>query len=218
MNNEKECCISTRLSNENIICSVTKVEVQIAIELEQPWASVPMKSINFQNPLLNLVPMLLKNKIEAGFHFFAKNELSKAHYTRIFIFKKSASEFEPFKKLELLVPNNSLTEFLPNLIDYIINGKNIFSNIEINSHVNTNELFICTHSERDQCCGKYGLHLYNEFKKYIQKKLLEMPSDWYIVQGDTLSLDLKPFLHKSWHQSLWLGLGPCCCKRRHSLC
>jgi len=63
MNNETECSLSTKISNEKIICSVSTLDFQIAIELEEPWASNPIKSPNFLAALQNLLPNLVKSKL-----------------------------------------------------------------------------------------------------------------------------------------------------------
>ena len=170
MTSKLECSNSTRFSNENIICSVAKLDAQIAIELEEPWASIPLKSIKFPQALQNLLPQLAKLKLEFGLNYFAKNEFSVKNHTRIFIFKRVGSEFEDFRKLELLVPNSALQDITPLFLEYFSSGKNPFQNWEIKSHENLNEIFVCIHGERDQCCGKYGLHLYQDFQNQISSK------------------------------------------------
>jgi hypothetical protein len=165
-----DCSYSTRLGNENIICSVAKLDAQIAIELEEPWASIPLKSIKFPQTIQNLVPQLAKIKLEFGLNYFAKNEYSIKDHTRIFIFRRNESEFEGFHKLELLVPNEQLQDIIPLFIEYFSSHKNPFQNWEIETHRNINEIFVCIHGERDQCCGKYGLQLYQEFHTQIYQK------------------------------------------------
>lgn len=94
-----ECSYSTRLSKENIICSVSKLDVQIAIELQEPWASVPAKSEHYPQVLNSLVIQLAKSKLEFGINYFAKNEFSVEESTRIFVFKKNANEHSFFQKI-----------------------------------------------------------------------------------------------------------------------
>ncbi len=170
MNTSINCSKATKLSNENIICSITKLEAQLAIELEEPWESIPLKSIKFPQALLKLVPQLAKMKIEFGVNYFAKNEHSIKDHTRIFIFKRNEHEFEDFNKLEILVPNNELQDIIPLFVEYFASHNNPFQNWEIKTHKNVNELFICTHGARDQCCGKYGLQLYQEFETQPNQK------------------------------------------------
>ena len=76
MDIENECSTLTKFSHENIICSVSKLDVQIAIELEEPWDSIPIKSVHYPNSLQMLLPQLTKNKIEFGINYFAKSEYS----------------------------------------------------------------------------------------------------------------------------------------------
>lgn len=170
MTTDFNCAYSTRLSNENIICSVPKLDAQIAIELEEPWASIPMKSEKFPSALQTLLPAIAKTKLEFGLNYFAKNEYSIKDHTRIFIFKRKESEFINFHKLELLVPNNDLQNLESLLIEYFSFRKNSFQNWEIKTNGKINEIFVCVHGERDQCCGKYGLQLYQEFYNQINHK------------------------------------------------
>ncbi len=170
MNTSINCSNLTRLSNENIICSITKIDAQLAIELEEPWESIPLKSIKFPQALLSLVPQLAKLKIEFGVNYFAKNEYSIKDHTRIFIFKRNGHEFEDFHKLELLVPNDGLQGIIPLFIEYFSSHNNPFQNWEINTHKKVNELFVCVHGARDQCCAKYGLQLYQELQTQSNQK------------------------------------------------
>jgi hypothetical protein len=169
MNASLSCSNSTKLSNENIICSVSKLEAQIAIELEEPWEVIPLKSIYFPQALQNLVPQLAKLKFEFSVNYFAKNDYSIKDHTRIFIFRRNGGEFDDFHKLELLVPNNEFQNIISNFVEYFTSLNNPFQNLEIKTHKNVNEIFVCIHGARDQCCGKYGLQLYKEFQNQVNQ-------------------------------------------------
>lgn len=168
MSNINECSITTKLSNEYIISSISKIDIQIAIELEEPWDSIPIKSEKFPHHLINISQQLVKLKKDFGINYFYKNEYTIKNHTRIFTFIRN-SEFEDFNKHEYIIPNNELHYFIQHFIDfYLLNNDNL-KKWEIFEFKNHKEIFICTHKNRDQCCGKYGFELYEEFDKHINK-------------------------------------------------
>ncbi|WP_397599965.1 sucrase ferredoxin [Silvanigrella sp.] len=172
MDIENECSTLTKFSDENIICSVSKLDVQIAIELEEPWDSIPIKSIHYPNSLQMLLPQLTKNKIEFGINYFAKSEYSIQDHTKIFIFKKNQNEFDPYIKLEISLPNEELIHLGSYIINYLSGNNETFDKWKQTDRQNKNEIFICIHGKRDLCCGKYGLNIYNEFFSKIEKNKL----------------------------------------------
>ncbi|APJ04362.1 sucrase ferredoxin [Silvanigrella aquatica] len=167
MSTETPCSLQTKSSGENIICSVAKLHAQIAIELKEPWASIPMKSEYYPEELQSLLPEIGRLKLEVGLNYFAKNELSIHNHTRIFIFKNNGNEFEDFHKIELLFSNENLKSIIPQILEYLKSNINNFKKENIIDSQNTKELFICVHGERDHCCGKYGIELHNNFHKKV---------------------------------------------------
>lgn len=168
MYNHDECSISTKLNNENIICSVAKLDLQIAIELEEPWASIPMKSIHFPKDLQNFLPLLSKKKVEFGVNYFSKNKFSIADHTKILLFTRNGNEFDPFNKIEISLPNYELSHLSSYVLYYLSGNTEVFSKWEQKNSKEMNDIFVCIHGERDQCCGKYGLNIFNEFSKQIE--------------------------------------------------
>ncbi|WP_161597525.1 sucrase ferredoxin [Fluviispira multicolorata] len=166
-----ECSFATRQSQEDIICSVSPIDVQISIELNEPWSSVPSKSETFlhHKHLFEVLPSFFKEKIKSGVNHFAQNEFSLANHTRIFYFQKTSHEFSAYKKIELLVPNHEFKEAIYSLKDYQLENKNDFKKWEVTLNKDCREVFICTHAERDNCCGKYGLQIFNKFKEENSK-------------------------------------------------
>jgi hypothetical protein len=169
MNNEYECSKFTSLSQENMICSASTPAIHIAIEFSMPWHSVPGQTANFPKPFLTLNNFLIKKKLEFGINYFSKNIFSIDNFTRIFLFKKNEDEFSDYQKYEFLFPNQNLEEAMFLLTSFITGENNKVLQWQIEDFKNTKELFVCVHGERDQCCGKYGLALFQDFEILINQ-------------------------------------------------
>lgn len=163
-----ECSKATSQSNEKIINTANNIDVQIAIELEEPWESIPLKSSHFPSELQPLAPLLAKNKINCGLNYFAKNIVNDKT-TKIFVFKKNANEFLPYDKFEFDIPQTDLPLFSNELIAFIKDENKNILKWQIEKNNETIEIFICVHGTRDQCCGKYGIQLYHTFKETVDR-------------------------------------------------
>ena len=172
MTQHVECSQITKYSNEKIIGTAANYDVQLSIELEEPWDAIPVKSSKYPEELKMLPSLLAKNKINIGINYFSKNECCENNFTKVFIFKKSSNEFDLYEKLELKIPNSKLNLFSAYCLDYFQNKNNNLLEWVIESNLVTNEIFICVHSNRDQCCGKYGLQIYHKFTELVTKNNL----------------------------------------------
>ena len=57
-----ECSKATVQSSEKIINTANNIDVQIAIEFEEPWESIPLKSPLIFHQNYNFCPFLLKTR------------------------------------------------------------------------------------------------------------------------------------------------------------
>lgn len=169
MSEEMQCSLATKKSNENIITSAANIDVQIAIELAEPWDAIPLKSKYFPTELLALAPTLAKAKINCGINYFVNNSSASLNSRKVFIFKKLENEFLPYEKFVLEVPNNQLENFPTLLLQLLLHSDKEILKWQTEKIHHFIELFICTHGLRDQCCGIYGNQLYEEFKETIFK-------------------------------------------------
>ncbi|WGL60543.1 sucrase ferredoxin [Pigmentibacter sp. JX0631] len=167
-----ECSQITKCSNEKIIGTAANYDFHLVIELEEPWDSIPIKSNKYPEELKLLPQILAKNKLNVGINYFAKNLQCEKNFTKIFIFKKSLNEFDLYDKLELKIPNSQLNLFSNYCLDYFQNKNNNLLEWVVKNNLTTTEIFICAHGNRDQCCGKYGLQIYQKFTEIIEKNNL----------------------------------------------
>lgn len=170
MNSEFECSNFTRLTKENMICSAPTPAIHIAIEFSLPWHSVPAQTANFPKPFLLFNNLLIKKKLEFGINYFSHNLFLIDNFTRVFLFQKNGDEFSDYQKYEFLFPNQKLEEAMLLLIAFITGENKHVLQWQIQDFKNTKELFVCVHGERDQCCGKYGFALFQEFETLINNR------------------------------------------------
>ncbi|BBH53439.1 sucrase ferredoxin [Fluviispira sanaruensis] len=175
-----ECSLATRQSQEDIVGSVSPVDVQISVELQEPWASVPGKSESFlhHKHLFEILPIFFKEKIRSAVNHFAQNEFSVENHTRIFYFQRKEDELSSFKKIEMLIPNSEFREAILALKEYQLEKKELYKKWEVKGTEHLHELFICTHGERDHCCGKYGLEVYEKFRNENKKSAKPLFRIW----------------------------------------
>jgi hypothetical protein len=167
---DQPCSIASKLHDiDPIGTAPTNINALLFVELPLPWHRKITKSSVFDPKIKEIVSTYNKGassqvRIQA---IKPHNKYSRKGYTRLFYYQKSKANSFEIKKLEFLLPNE-LIESLPNLPWKGIELMPLYEQY-IESNNDTRDLFICTHEERDFCCGNYGANIYSILKeKYEQ--------------------------------------------------
>ncbi|MFW9779963.1 MAG: sucrase ferredoxin [Candidatus Heimdallarchaeota archaeon] len=150
----------------------TSINALLLVELPAPWHRKITKSPNLNKRIKEIITRYNKNairqvRIQA---IRPNNDYSRNGFTRLFYFQKTPSKLEKMDKLELFLPNGLLNA-LPELPwDRMTLTDNYARYLE--SQNKTRDLLICTHEERDYCCGKFGANL----RKILKEKYERIPN------------------------------------------
>jgi hypothetical protein len=145
-----------------------KIDFYLIFEFPEPWD----RKIELSNHFPILLREYLQEIKDTGhkFKFLCvkpNNKYQKIdkRSIRILFYKGNPRDFVSYQKIELLIPSMDLvSKYVKSLVEANVNYFNKYK-IE-NNH--TRDIFICVHGERDQCCGKFGIEIYNKLKETIQ--------------------------------------------------
>jgi hypothetical protein len=94
--------------------------------------------------------------------FMPDREYSERGYARVLFFRRpdGSGPFASFEKDDLLVPPEDLAP----VVEALLSGRGFPEEYRRGSE-NVRDVFVCTHNNRDVCCGKFGDPVYKELRK-----------------------------------------------------
>jgi len=158
------CSDFSTLIKEELAGSAPVWDRLIVISLPLPWVGNINKSTQFHK-LFNKKIDCIKDKLKLfRFQFVVPDkDYQSEHLTKIFFFNTNSNHayFSKFNKMEFDVPKEKISEFLFDLIEN--NEKYL---VEYTTKANNlRDLFVCTHVNRDICCGVIGMPIYKILKE-----------------------------------------------------
>jgi len=158
------CSMFSLEQAEDISGTAPSWERMLIFTLDTPWASKIEASRYFPEN----VRLLMNNQDTMnGLRIqcivpdsrYVKEGISKVLYYQKVI---NNGYFSGYYKYELDVLSDELNLLIPDLI----NGN--FYKKSVPSVLQTRDLFICTHGNRDACCGSFGFVIYDKLRKMLQ--------------------------------------------------
>lgn len=140
-----------------------KLDFYLVFEFNQPWQKWVEKSDHFP---IGLTEYLQNIKSEGKkFKYFcikSENDESKQGMTgiRVIFYKINPKGFSIFERTELILPEDKFLEGIKSLVE---NQSHIYKKYEVHSN-KIRDIFVCTHNERDQCCGSFGIKILKKLK------------------------------------------------------
>ncbi len=181
-----------------------EIDFYLIFEFQEPWDRKVELSEHFPKDLLEYFSKL--KTAGKRFKFLCvKPGITNSDKTnnrmKVLYYYKTDSYFQKFKKIELEIRFDQLLNCVEDLVN---NEKASFNQFKV-SNTNTRDIFICTHTVRDQCCGTFGSTIFKKLKLISEKNpnlrvwssshmgghrvgptFMEMPSGrfWGYVQSD----------------------------------
>lgn len=164
------CSIESQQSNLDAswIKLGDKLDFYLIFEFNHPWDKWVEKSDHFP---LGLTEYLQKIKGEGRkFKYFCiKSENDGVREPRgairVLYYRGNQTGFVSFEKTELVLQENKFLEVIMSLVE---NDPQIYEKYEVQDN-NSRNIFICTHDNRDQCCGLFGNKILKKLKTINSK-------------------------------------------------
>lgn len=155
----QSCSFVTAQVDHDLIASIEYRQHQLLVELPEPWHRLYSLSPHFDPKLTQTLQSLAKSGHVVTVNGFAPDaEYSLKGLTRIFYLRARPEQLN-YLKLEFLIPNDMLSA----VVEQVVSSPNpevLFPNYRVLNKHDSRDYFICTHGERDHCCGHWGLELY----------------------------------------------------------
>ncbi|WP_119069808.1 sucrase ferredoxin [Rubrobacter indicoceani] len=166
-NEVRLCSVVSREAGDDPAGSGGGFRTALLVEVPPPWNREVSASRRFPAGLREaLAPHDRADDFQKLTAFLPENGRSVPGYTRIFRYSRPAEEsrFSCYGKTEYLVPDKEVV----NAVDGIFSGSD--------EHVvagsgDVRELFVCTHNNRDVCCGRFGTELHRALKEIESENL-----------------------------------------------
>lgn len=167
--NQSECTYCNVFSKANgadPIGTAPTVEQWLIVEVPQPWTSNPWKNNSRLQPIVEALKQWeqLNPKIMLRPLLVVPDEdYSKPGYVRIFHYCRSTVLFSEFEKQEYLFPEDELSSVIHALL---IEPQKLeqFEHYRQNTQ-DIREILVCTHTQVDRACGRFGYPLYQELRQ-----------------------------------------------------
>ncbi|MEL7039349.1 MAG: sucrase ferredoxin [Cyanobacteria bacterium J06592_8] len=160
------CNVISKANGEDPIGTAPLVEQWLILEVPHPWTTNPWK----HHPLLPPVVEFLKQWEQLNPKIMLRpmlvvpdEDYSQPGFVRVFHYSRSKVLFSQFEKQEYLVPETELNSVInavliqPQKLEQLTQYRQNTQDIR--------DILVCTHTEVDRACGKFGYPLYQELRQ-----------------------------------------------------
>jgi len=162
------CSELSRLLEEDPIGTAPMWTKCIVIELPPPWSAKIEESKHFDESITNYINELNETEHKIRLQCILPDEqYSTPGMRRVMLFTKDPEFLLATHRLEYLIPEASLPDLC---ISILKNPQQAEKYKKFKQDVpSMKDILICTHGNRDRCCGSIAVPLYNQLRrKYTQ--------------------------------------------------
>ncbi|WP_414620784.1 sucrase ferredoxin [Calothrix sp. CCY 0018] len=163
------CSAVSKANGEDLIGTADTCDYWLIMEIPQPWP----QEIFQENPTLKSLMGLFQELVfQHGIKLkpiliAPDREYSNPGFTRVFYYYRPAKLFSRFEKQEFIVPENKAADLVTAIFKQLIQQPNDLSEFkqyqQQTSHIR--ELMVCTHTQVDLACGRFGTPIYRQLRK-----------------------------------------------------
>ncbi|MEA5617553.1 sucrase ferredoxin [Cronbergia sp. UHCC 0137] len=170
------CSVVSKANREDPIGTAGTVDEWLLVEVPQPWKTHLWEEKPQFQPLLEVVEKLASQPIR-----YTKTRLlaiapdqthTHPELVRVFHYKRPAKLFTQYTKQEYLLPLSQLTPLAEALLFKQQKLINFQAYHQPTQHIR--EILICTHTNYDRACGRFGYPLYQQLQKQYTTKNLRV--------------------------------------------
>ncbi len=157
------CATAARFANEDPIATAYPVDTYVLVECPLPWAAQAWESPQIPERLrATIAQVTAQYSVKAL--LIHQDGTRKARQRRVIIYQRQSQEFSGrFDRYEFVIDH---LDEAASLIE------NFFKGVFLRTFVvqNVQDILVCTHGRRDQCCGRYGERFYGEASKIVRSQ------------------------------------------------
>lgn len=163
------CSLVSKANGEDPIGTAGTCDYWLIMEIPQPWS----QNIFEENPTLkSLLGLFQELVFQHGIKLkpiliAPDREYSDVGFTRVFYYYRPAKLFSRFEKQEFIVPENKVVALVTAIFKQLMQQPNNVPEFtqyqQQTSHIR--ELMICTHTQVDLACGRFGTPIYRKLRK-----------------------------------------------------
>lgn len=163
------CAVVSMENGEDPIGTALNFNHLLALELSPPWPEDVWQAKHVPDGLVDLFQQARNQGLALATQAILPNPTyqSRPGWTRIFSLRRPIGPFALYHKEEFLVPNREIAA----LVEALLLRPAALSRFDVyrqrTSHVR--ELLICTHGNRDVCCGKFGFPAFQALSQHALK-------------------------------------------------
>jgi hypothetical protein len=162
------CSVVSKANGEDPIGTADTVDEWLLVEVPRPWkAEVWESKLEFQ-PLVEVVERLASN-LDRYFKtrllaLVPDKEYTHPEYIRVLYYRRPSQQFAEYTKLEYLLPLSQLANLAEALLFEAPSLINFNSFLQPTNQIR--EMIVCTHTQYDLACGRFGYPLYKRLREH----------------------------------------------------
>ena len=172
------CSQVSKVNGEDPIGSAPQVDHWLIVEIPQPWPIEMFK----ENPVISRIFPLIKQLIfrrgvmVRPIAIAPDPDYSIPGFTRIFYYQRPAQQFAQYTKTEYLVPDEQAPNVAMGLLNRLLGKPNPVDSFNAYQQdtQQIRELLVCTHTQVDLACGRFGTPIYRELRKRYSQPTLRV--------------------------------------------
>ncbi len=161
------CSVISQANGEDPIGTAGTVDEWLLVEVSRPWKkSLWEEKPEFQ-PLIQVVERLASNPIRYYqtrlLAIVPDKEYTHPEFNRVFYYYRPSQMFAEYIKQEYLVPLNQVAALVEALLFQKQKLVNFHSYQQLSDRIR--EILVCTHTQYDMACGRFGYPLYKRLRE-----------------------------------------------------
>ena len=158
------CTTAARLVNEDPIATAYPVNTYVLVECPLPWAAKAWESPQIPDLLRQTITHVTEHYPTVKALLINQDRTRSAPNRRVIIYQRQNREFSgKFDRYEFVIDTlDEAASLIQNFFKGIFLRKFLIQSVQ--------DILVCTHGSRDQCCGRYGEPFYTQAYKIVRSQ------------------------------------------------
>ncbi|MBW4514822.1 MAG: sucrase ferredoxin [Timaviella obliquedivisa GSE-PSE-MK23-08B] len=159
------CSVVSKSNHEDPIGTGATYDRFLLIELPQPWSpAIWIEPGTLPQPVIDVFQTAWNQDINFRPLAIAPDrDYTQPNATRVIYYQRPAKQFAQYTKQEFILPFTELAPLINALLTQPDQLPNFTSYQQNTNHIR--DLLICTHSNYDVACGRFGYPIYEKLRK-----------------------------------------------------
>ncbi len=158
------CTTAARLANEDPIATAYPVHTYVLVECPLPWAAKAWDSPQIPDLLRKTITHIIEDYPAVKALLINQDRTRSSPHRRVIIYQRQNRErVSAFDRYEFVIDTlDEAASLIQNFFKGIFLRKFVIQKVQ--------DILVCTHGSRDQCCGRYGEPFYSQAYKIVRSQ------------------------------------------------